>query len=570
MRQRLMNLQLKTKLLLLFVFVIIIMFLAEYYTRHASYTAYNQLTYENSAQLIDTYLNSIQLELDLVENLTFSILGNSLVQEKLQIINRETPGTTKWIMTKKELEYLLESYSIQNKTIEKFLLVTEPVKFAIKGIWPDRDRALIDEAVSMASVANGQLVRLAREEQLILARSIRRISLLDLSDLGFMLIQVDLPAVMDQVSMNFNRTDIRWSFALLDEDACLYSDFDVPEGAYADKHGYWIEDDFFYTVSESRALGLTLIARTSNAQIQKNLQTIYSRSWFVMLLAITASLLIGNLLSGIISRELTLLLEKIHAFGQGLLPGAAEDEVYRNRQDEVGRLHRHFSRMAIANTALAEEQYNSMLLLKEAQLSQLQKQIQPHFLYNTLSTISWTAYANGDEQTAHLAEALGRMMRTVTNRDETPTTVEKDMQLVRDYLSIQQLRYTDRLIVDVDLSQAALRMHVPQLTLQPIVENAIAHALEEQLEACVIRIYDYQVQDGIVLVVEDNGPGFDENILEQLATGEHIAKGTGIGLSNIDQRLRIAYGPECGLRFERIESGMQVKIYLPYETGDEA
>lgn len=564
-----MNLQLRTKLLLFFVFVIMIMFLAELYTRHASYTAYNQLTYENSAQLIDTYLNSIQLEIDLVENMSFSILGNSLIQEKLTIIGQETPGTSKWIMTKKELEYLLESYSSQNKTIKRFMLVTDPVKLAIKGVWLDSERERIDESVQQASLANGQLIRLTGEDQLLFARSIRRISLLELSDLGFMVIEVDMPAIMEQVAMNYNNSDMRWSFALYDQDTCIYSDYAVPDEAYLNRSGYWIEGDSFYTASESRQLGLTLIARTSHAAIQQKLKTIYSRSWFVMLFAIFGSLIVGNWLSAAVSQELTLLLTKIHAFGQGQLPDEGTDAVYVNRKDEIGRLHRHFTRMAVANTELAAEQYNSMLLLKEAQFSQLQKQIQPHFLYNTLSTISWMAYANGDEQTANLAEALGRMMRTVTNRSESLVTVQKDMELVADYLSIQQLRYKDRLIVDVNLSEHARALQIPQLSLQPIVENAIAYALEEQLDACVIRIYDYEEEAHQVIVVEDNGPGFDEAMLDKLSEGATQAKGTGIALANIEQRLKLAYAQVAGLRFKRIRGGMQVLIYLPKQRGDE-
>lgn len=162
--------------------------------------------------------------------------------------------------------------------------------------------------------------------------------------------------------------------------------------------------------------------------------------------------------------------------------------------------------------------------------------MRPHFLYNTLESIYCLAKNAQDERIAAMTDALGKMLRASLNDKRDVVSVEEDLQITKEYLRIQLLRYGDRLRVEYDLEESLLCCRIPAMTIQPLVENAVHHAAEEMLETCVIRIGG-RAEDGAVdLYVEDNGPGMDEDMLAKLESGEIKPEGMGIGLRNIHRR----------------------------------
>ena len=142
-------------------------------------------------------------------------------------------------------------------------------------------------------------------------------------------------------------------------------------------------------------------------------------------------------------------------------------------------------------------------------------------------------------------------------------TVREDLQTVRDYLSIQEIRYGERLQVEYAVDDAVMPCHIPAMTVQPLVENAIHHAAEHMLDTCIIRISGNVVPDGIDVIVQDNGPGIDEDILTKLESGEVQPEGLGIGLRNIHKRVQHTFGKEYGLRIRCEDGCTQIIIHLP-------
>ena len=226
--------------------------------------------------------------------------------------------------------------------------------------------------------------------------------------------------------------------------------------------------------------------------------------------------------------------------------------------------------MALEYQRLTQESYENMLLLKEAQFQQLQQQIRPHFLFNTLSTIVWTAAENNDMETAKIADTLGKILRSSFRNTNNLVTIREEVKIVRDYLYIQDLRYQERLKVEESLEEAVLNVRIPSFTIQPIVENVIVHVVEKSLEPCIIRISG-RVRDNLVeIAIEDNGGGLDENILEKLEIGEVRPKGNGVGLSNVDARIKLAFSKDYGLTISREKGCNRVTIRVPYVVETES
>ena len=176
----------------------------------------------------------------------------------------------------------------------------------------------------------------------------------------------------------------------------------------------------------------------------------------------------------------------------------------------------------------------------ESQIHFLHAQIQPHFLYNTINTI--IAYSRTDpEQSRQLLLELSTYLRGKFKSEKDMFTLLKDeMELVKSYLAIEQVRFKERLSVEYDIDEACLHILIPCLILQPIVENAVKHGLIPRKEGGKLRISVKKEEDNVIIRIEDNGVGMDTHRLPDILEGRQ----EGIGLSNTNERLRRHYGTE--------------------------
>ena len=158
---------------------------------------------------------------------------------------------------------------------------------------------------------------------------------------------------------------------------------------------------------------------------------------------------------------------------------------------------------------------------------------------------------------------MSRVMRRITDTSDSLIKVESDLQMAEDYLTIQKYRYGNKLEIYVDVSDYTKSLMIPPISIQPLVENAVTHAVEQMTERCRISIYDRECEDGIEIVVEDNGLGCAEDILERESQNNSLSKGCGIALRNINTRLKYVFSQEYGIRLKRLEHGMQVIIRIP-------
>ena len=380
--------------------------------------------------------------------------------------------------------------------------------------------------------------------------------------LGTIIGEIDIEKLLNDLGELYRASDVELDISVFVEDTCIYQKNETVKLLSED--GWEIQGDNF-VVQCTMNRGWMFLLYTSYDAIHEAIRGITVDSFLIFALITMAVLLVSYFFVARITQHLDRLMSKFDAYGKGILPDQEEMKMYADRKDELGRLHRHFDKMVYEYKQLNDESYNRMLLQKDAQYKLLQQQIQPHFIYNTLSLISWIACEHKDKEIVELTNALSRMMRKTLSFSEKTIPIKEELQLVEDYMLIQSKRYGRRLVFEINVPKEMEQIQIPQMTVQPIVENAVKYALEEMLEPCTIRIYGRREAEREILIVEDNGFGFDENIIQKLASGEIKADGNGIGLQNIQKRIQFVFGEKYGLEFHRIEQGTQVWICIPLQ-----
>ncbi|MBF0705587.1 histidine kinase [Alkalihalobacillus hwajinpoensis] len=218
-------------------------------------------------------------------------------------------------------------------------------------------------------------------------------------------------------------------------------------------------------------------------------------------------------------------------------------------------------------------------LLKEMELKSLQSQINPHFLFNTLNTISRRAYIEGADQTSELIESVAALLRYNLGNLAKDVTLKEELNIVREYFFIQQSRFGERVTFNVVADEEILDCMIPVLTLQPIVENAFIHGVESYEEGGEIVIRVYSDQNDVVVEVADNGVGIEKARLTQLLfnDGRSVSEkrqghSTGLGMQNVKKRIELYYQETGTMTVESTKgSGTTVRLNLPYTKmrGDE-
>ncbi|WP_373232743.1 sensor histidine kinase [Cohnella sp.] len=222
-------------------------------------------------------------------------------------------------------------------------------------------------------------------------------------------------------------------------------------------------------------------------------------------------------------------------------------------KDEIGFLINNYNAMISRMDELVNRVQKVELLKKEAEFKMLQAQIQPHFLYNTLETMRMLARGNNDPTVAEMAFSLGNILRYSLSKGKD-TTLQDELENVRAYIAIHQIRMRD-LHFDLDVEEVVLSVKCPRFILQPLVENSMIHGLSKRRGKKKIKIRLLREKDYARIEVSDNGMGMD---LEKLSMLQHIlngkmidtafeTEGTGIGLSNVSERIKAFFGMESGI-----------------------
>ncbi len=219
------------------------------------------------------------------------------------------------------------------------------------------------------------------------------------------------------------------------------------------------------------------------------------------------------------------------------------------REDEIGFLAHSFNKMSNEIKFLVENVKTEQLIRKEVEIKALQAQINPHFLYNTLETINWHAQLKGVPEISDMVTALSSIMDATIGRDNKLITLKDEMIYIENYISIIKYRYGGQLTFTKEIDPSILRLKIPRLILQPIIENSIGHGIGKLIGAGEITITASKEEDHVRIEIYDNGAGIETEKMEQLLNDfkkETYTK-KNIGLYNVNKRLQLFYGKEYGL-----------------------
>lgn len=231
-------------------------------------------------------------------------------------------------------------------------------------------------------------------------------------------------------------------------------------------------------------------------------------------------------------------------------------------QDEIGELITSFSKMERKLNYLINEVYKSRIKEKEYEMKALQAQINPHFLYNTLSLINWKAIEAGKRDISKITLALSAFYRTSLNKGNNITHISGEIENMRSYLSIQLMLHDDGFDVTEDIDDSVLRYTCPNLILQPLIENAIDHGIDVMPEERrgVISVICKDMDTYIQFVIKDNGIGMTKEQTVKILTKDS----KGYGVRNVNERLKLCYGEEYPMIIKSKENtGTEVIITIP-------
>ena len=276
-----------------------------------------------------------------------------------------------------------------------------------------------------------------------------------------------------------------------------------------------------------------------------------------ILICIFAAVLAYFITSGMVSSRI----ERLTHFMQEVQEGSMDMQMESDDRDEIGMLYRGFGSMMKRIRTLINEVYLSKITQKEAELKALQAQINPHFLYNTLSLINWKALAAGEEDISRMTLALSTFYRTALNRGQNVLQVETELSNTRAYLEIQSMLHDGDFDYEIEAQTEILQCESLNLILQPLVENAIHHGIEEKTDGRgKITVRGWKEDNCVWFMVEDNGVGMEQEVADKILTMES----KGYGVRNVNERIRLCYGEKYAMKVESVVGkGTKMTIHFP-------
>lgn len=212
---------------------------------------------------------------------------------------------------------------------------------------------------------------------------------------------------------------------------------------------------------------------------------------------------------------------------------------------------------------------------RKSEFDTLQSQINPHFLYNTLDIIVWMIENENSDKAVNIVTALAKFFRISLSKGKNIITVKDEVEHVRNYLMIQNMRFKNRFEYSIDVDEKVLSYSSLKLMLQPLVENAIYHGMEFMDGDGEIDVKVFKEDDSLYFTITDNGLGMSEDMVETLLSKDFVSskKGSGIGVKNVNERIKLYFGSEYGLKVEsEPDEGTKITIHLPavvYGENDE-
>ena len=315
--------------------------------------------------------------------------------------------------------------------------------------------------------------------------------------------------------------------------------------------------DYTILCEQSNTTGWTVWLYQPVGLAGESMRPIGVMAGVTILICIFAAVLAYFITYGMVSGRI----ERLTCLMQEVQEGSMDMQVGSDDRDEIGMLYRGFGSMMKRIRTLINEVYLGKITQKEAELKALQAQINPHFLYNTLSLINWKALAAGEEDISRMTLAMSTFYRTALNRGRNVLQVEAELSNTRAYLEIQSMLHDGDFDYEIEVQPEILQCESLNLILQPLVENAIHHGIEEKTDGRgKISVRGWKEDNCVWFMVEDNGVGMEQKVADKILTMES----KGYGVRNVDERIRLCYGEKYAMKVESVVGkGTKMTIHFP-------
>ena len=355
----------------------------------------------------------------------------------------------------------------------------------------------------------------------------------------------------------------------------IENDQDVSGNISEEEYFQWAEDNkkggkvfridgkrYLVTASVIPTLDWLMIGLTPVNELTKAGKAMTQIIYVVGIIAALISTFFSLRVSHSVTKPLIYLTDTMKKFGKGDL-SVRVPVLY---EDEIGILSEEFNKMSEQIRQLVDQVYREQRAKRKSELAALQAQINPHFLYNTLNSVSSLIKMNCPDEAFIMIQAIGTFYRTSLSDGKTLIPLEQEITNIENYIKIQKVRYGNKIEYEIDIENEILQERIVKLTLQPLIENSIYHGIKEMRGKGIIRIKGWKEKNKVFIQVSDNGLGIPEEKLEELFSKDYREKGSAFGLFNIQQRLQIYFGKEYGLTVEsKLSQGTKATVCIPVD-----
>ncbi len=551
------NLRLHWKIRLLIITILAITSCISLILFKYSISIYDQQLYKNSADILTLSMQNIESEMYHLITTVSQLSTDSGLQETIRQIETSSSEYDEY---KERQELMKHIYISLNK--KKYILSVNYIDsdLNINSVGSDTSVLLgskVQKLYSLAFSDNGAPVWVNPGDDdpaLILLCPIREVDNLSLRPMGVIALRMDISKLV-KYTLEIN-SDSNENFYIYDIDNELY-------------HYGNLQETFQYKALTNNTLHSIVGYNTNSYFIVKKDSNYSSWSYYyaipynnifsvfvrlrntgiiVFICLYLILLVITTYFSNSLTKPLVQLSKKMNHISEFDFKKSTLSFSQTSRTDEIGQLQDCFQNMIRQIEILIQKDYVKQIRIKDNEYRTLQAQINPHFLYNTLDQIYWTALNHKENDIAIMIYSLSRLLRETikgsSNFDKL-ISLQDEINLLEYYLTIQKNRFRDRLTFEKSITETALNSYVPKFILQPLVENSIKYGVEATTLPCNITLTAKTDESHLIITIVDNGIGVPEDLNIRIEKGEVQSKGSGIGLSNVYHRLKILYDKQA-------------------------
>lgn len=515
--------------------------------------------------------NNLENNIQKIEDINLQILSSQVVQSQLRIVNSEILDTYNLSQCRQKIERELSTDALYASYVVSVSVISlEGIEFSVKKIETGGTQFGFTEDEIYQANGTSLWGLTGEKNRICVAKAV--LDLDTMKPMGYINIVYENSYFADILEDNSTEysaasyiVDSRGRINVTNNEKYLGTSFpmDMEALRISDKSRYDMlsSTQAFYYVGDKMPNGWTLVQTVSVEEFYKNLNHQILMAVIVVLTVLGISVLFVWIATSRIAKPTRELMDSMKTLGkENKYP-----RVHVVSQDEIGMIGTEYNKMAENIETLIEKVYKMELTQKQAELEFLQMQINPHFLYNALDTISWMAL-KGNGEISEMSIALAELLRA-TIKNESFIPLQEEMTTVKDYLFIQEQRFGDKISVSYQVEERASRCQVPNFILQPLIENAIIHGLEPKIGNGRLSVKISIREKRLFFVIEDDGVGMTEEEIGKLyesCKAEDTKQS--IGLKNVYRRLLLCYGEESRLNIQSKQNeGTKIYFSIPLQ-----